>query len=106
MLKLQANTVQRDEINGRIVRQKEWTHTVNTNIRSASQQTEIDEQTDRRGRNTVSLNPLSSRLVRTAFAYHATPLSHDLSQAGSDHTSLLLLLVSTVNKEQTVLRSG
>lgn len=43
-------------------------------------------------RHTVSLIPLSSGLVRTAFPYHATLLSHDLPQAGSDLTSPLLLL--------------
>lgn len=38
---------------------------------------------------TVSLIALSSGLVRTAFPYHATLLSHDLPQAGSDLTSPL-----------------
>lgn len=61
---------------------------------------------DRRSARTAALISPSPGLVRTALAYRATLLSHDLSQpAGPDLTSLLLL-VSTVNKEQIVLSSG
>lgn len=61
---------------------------------------------DRRSARTAALISPSPGLVRTTKAYRATLLSHDLSQpAGPDLTSLLLL-VSTVNKEQIVLSSG
>ncbi len=60
-------------------------------IQTSSTEREINMWTDRRSRNTVSLISLSSGLVRTALAYHATLLSHDLSHEEVDLTSFRLL---------------